>query len=360
VRFAAVMRDTVRSPRFAVASDTAGWTWCKAYTYAAEIEQGGRIPGAAKWTNAQWMAIAQIKAAGLRQAVKEGLLLYEGGDVIVVDYDVDGETKVAAMRDRAQRNGARSNGRPRNPVGNPAGNPVGKPVGGPSAVSDPVTVTGGRGSPSPNPLRGSRPDDPRVEAVAAAYRARFGGAPPWSAHDIEEHLPALAPFEPEVVGEVARRFFEADGARLGDGWWRKHGWTLHLLTGQALEMFAAPAQEAIAGRRADAQRLRADEDRRAAEKAAADEQAQRAAAELAALPPPLRAWRLALEDLGGRAGAVLGHARPELAGDRLVVRLEPDALKMVRSRSAEIEEAFTRRAGADGPRLWLTAAVEAA
>ena len=253
------MRDTVRSPRFAVASDTAGWTWCKAYSYAAEIEQGGRIPGAAKWTNAQWMAIAQIKAAGLRQAVKEGLLLFEGDDVIVVDYDVDGETKVAAMRERAQQNGARSNGRPRNPVGNPVGNragnplgnPAGNPVGGPSSVSVSVSVsetktkTGG-GSGAAAPLRVLEDPDPDFGTALTAFRkARARAAennplittaePESDVAELRTVVLALAPADRLLVGKTAEFFFKRSGRDRRDTRWREKRWSMHYFASQGIE-----------------------------------------------------------------------------------------------------------------------------
>ena len=58
-------------------------------------------------------------------------------------------------------------------------------------------------------------------------------------------MPALERLEPDVLGEIAARFFDADGSRMGDDFWLKRGWTLHLLVTQAVPMFAAAAQAAI-------------------------------------------------------------------------------------------------------------------
>jgi hypothetical protein len=175
-------------------------------------------------------------------------------------------------------------------------------------------------------------------------------------------MPALEHLEPDVLGEIAALYFAADGERLGDAFWRSRGWPLRVLVRQAVPMFAAAAQEATARRRADAQRLRADEERRAAEKAASDERERIEAEQLAALPPAVRAWRAAIGDVGGRVGAAVAHARAEIAGDRLVVRLDAAALQLARARSPELERAFARHAGDHGPRLQLveSGATEAA
>ena len=150
--------------------------------------------------------------------------------------------------------------------------------------------------------------DPPLEVVRRAHRGRFGGDPVWDEKDIAKYLPKLLEQDREVLAEVARQFFAADGRAPKDTYWKTRGWPLHLFVTQGIPRFTPGALEVVNQRRADAAKERKAQQHRADAEAAAAEERRREAAELAALSAPVRAWRETLTDLGGRVGAVLSLA----------------------------------------------------
>lgn len=101
--------SALRSPEFLGSSPTERGVWLCVLAYAATIECGGRIPGAATWKDRQWQQSCGVTLREVRAASK--LLHFDADGVVVVFYPADKEAEVKEKREIARRNG-RLGGRP--------------------------------------------------------------------------------------------------------------------------------------------------------------------------------------------------------------------------------------------------------
>jgi hypothetical protein len=152
------MRAYLRADPAVGASTAALGAWLRLYSYGAELEAGGLIPGAAGHDDRRWLSLAMVTRAEVEDAVAAGLCEWRGDDLAIGGYDVDGEAKVHACR----LNG-KSGGRPPKTKAEPGGKPSGKPNGN-HAVSPGLTQEKPLSSPflSPPLLSSPSPTSPRT------------------------------------------------------------------------------------------------------------------------------------------------------------------------------------------------------
>ncbi len=131
MKYAAVFIQFMRAAPAALAPAVAVGAWTRLYVHAAIIEMQGRIPKCAAYTDREWMVTAAVTAAEVADALAAGLVRWEGDDLLVLGYDLEGEAKVAACRvngNQPPRPGSRPRGRPRKGDGKPTGKPNEKPA----------------------------------------------------------------------------------------------------------------------------------------------------------------------------------------------------------------------------------------
>ncbi len=117
------------------------------------------------------------------------------------------------------------------------------------------------GARRPEPKRPGPPGKPHqpvevvrkahADAVKRAQQEKSAGPRTWEPEQFAEAGAELAKADPdpEVGGEVARLFFGMDGRWVGDGGWRKFGWTANQFTKQAIPDLLADAQKTVAEKR---------------------------------------------------------------------------------------------------------------
>jgi hypothetical protein len=86
----------LRSPEYIGSSPAERGTWLSVLAYAAEIECGGRLIGAAAWKDRQWQQACGVTLKEMRAAAR--LLRMDGDDVLVNGYPVAKETQVRQAR----------------------------------------------------------------------------------------------------------------------------------------------------------------------------------------------------------------------------------------------------------------------
>lgn len=96
--------ETLRSPEFA-ACETAGLgTWLRVTAYCCEQENGGRLSGASKWNDRQWMLACGVSAA---EVVAAHPLIYDDGiDVFCHAYPEEKQATVIAKREAGRIGGS--------------------------------------------------------------------------------------------------------------------------------------------------------------------------------------------------------------------------------------------------------------
>ncbi len=98
--------STLRTPEFISSEPVERATWLCVLSYSAEQENGGRLLGAAHWTDRQWQQTCGVTRLEVREAVK--LLRIDGDDVLVAFYPDDKEKEVRARRLNGRNGGLRS------------------------------------------------------------------------------------------------------------------------------------------------------------------------------------------------------------------------------------------------------------
>ncbi len=104
-----IQTSTLDSEAFVGSDPVARATWLCLLRYCAGQENGGRIAGAAAWTDRKWQQVVRVRLREIRR--KCGLWSWDGDDLVVWEYPVEREAEVRANRE----NGA-CGGRPRNHV----------------------------------------------------------------------------------------------------------------------------------------------------------------------------------------------------------------------------------------------------
>jgi hypothetical protein len=259
VRFAALFRDYQRRAPYAVASVAARGTHASVYGYAAEIEQQGRVPGCVRYDDRQWLALAGVTASEVADAIKAGLLVVDGDDLIVDGYDLGGEAKVAAARENGRKptRPGKRRGRPKKTDEKPDGRareiptvspgktetkPKENPLSGSGAGV--VSEIGGGGPPPPSLGEERREPEPDLEAAVAAFRSardRAAERKPEidrSESDLAELSAALRALPAADLAHVPRAsvlYFKREGKTPTDRpHWRERQWDMHTFATQGL------------------------------------------------------------------------------------------------------------------------------
>lgn len=97
---------SLRSPEFISSEPVERATWLCVLSYSAEQENGGRVLGAALWSDRQWQQTCGVTLAEVRQTTR--LLLIEGDDVLVAFYPREQEKKQQNNRRKASAGGLKS------------------------------------------------------------------------------------------------------------------------------------------------------------------------------------------------------------------------------------------------------------
>jgi len=87
---------TLRSPEYVGSSPAERGTWLSVHAYAATIECGGVLDGAAMWKDRQWQQAAGVTLREIKSASR--LLQIEGDNVIIFGYNVTKQEQVKASR----------------------------------------------------------------------------------------------------------------------------------------------------------------------------------------------------------------------------------------------------------------------
>jgi len=88
--------ETLRSPEYVGSSPAERGTWLSVHAYAATIECGGVLEGAALWKDRQWQQSAGVTLREIKSASK--LIKIEGDDVVIFGYNVTKQEQVKASR----------------------------------------------------------------------------------------------------------------------------------------------------------------------------------------------------------------------------------------------------------------------
>lgn len=123
MKFVGVHRAFLRGEPAVRAPAAALGHWLRVVSYASEVENGGLIRGAAAFDDRTWLVLTMVTRVEVDEIVTAGLAAWEGTDLRVLGYDIDGEAKVKACR----TNGAKSLGRPRQADQKTQAKPVAKP-----------------------------------------------------------------------------------------------------------------------------------------------------------------------------------------------------------------------------------------
>lgn len=105
-----LVNTMLRSPVFlALPATVRGW-WLGLQSLCSSQENGGRIAGAAGWSNAAWQAA--LGAGGskrvIEQLVQFNLAAIDGEDVVAAGYDTDSEAQYQAKRTSGRKGGQAS------------------------------------------------------------------------------------------------------------------------------------------------------------------------------------------------------------------------------------------------------------
>jgi hypothetical protein len=96
---------TIRSDRFAGATDEQLGVWMRCMVYCCEQENGGAIHGASLWSERKWMAAIGIS----EQVIRDDSPLWhfnEIGSLILLDYPHAKEAEIKAKRRAGKRTAA--------------------------------------------------------------------------------------------------------------------------------------------------------------------------------------------------------------------------------------------------------------
>lgn len=88
--------ETLRSPEYVGSSPAERGAWLSVHAYAATIECGGVLVGAASWKDRQWQQSAGVTLREIKAASK--LLAIDGDDVVIFGYNVTKQEQVKASR----------------------------------------------------------------------------------------------------------------------------------------------------------------------------------------------------------------------------------------------------------------------
>ena len=111
--------STLDSEQFVRADPVARATWLCLLRYCIGQENGGKIIGAASWTDRDWLQVAKVTKS--EACAESPLWKWEGHDILVWSYPSEKEAVVQRKREVSASNGAKG-GRPRThrkPSGNP-------------------------------------------------------------------------------------------------------------------------------------------------------------------------------------------------------------------------------------------------
>jgi hypothetical protein len=86
------------SPTFLAAPQSALGVWLRVMRYACEQECGGRLRGAMKWTDRQWIAACNSSQAEIQAGLDARLLVADGDDVLIIAYPSNRQADVQALR----------------------------------------------------------------------------------------------------------------------------------------------------------------------------------------------------------------------------------------------------------------------
>lgn len=99
----------LRGPEFVGSSPMERGVWLCVLAYCAEVENGGRIAGAASWKSRQWQQACGVTRNEIDKTTR--LLSWNGEDLIVWNYPNEKEKEVVFKRNVAVENGKKG-GRP--------------------------------------------------------------------------------------------------------------------------------------------------------------------------------------------------------------------------------------------------------
>ncbi len=184
--------------KHAAADDAALGAWLRLCAHCAPRLLAGRIPGAARWSEAAAMRTAGVSRSALDQVVADGLARWEGDDLVLESYDHEGEAvwkrkSVGGSSGRLKQTSGSGTGTPagtpsRSAVGTPRrvptplpqaqsqpvppGEATGLPTGIPQGVSDCESVSESQSGGSPSPVNPAR-EEPLLAAAAALPADRW-------------------------------------------------------------------------------------------------------------------------------------------------------------------------------------------
>lgn len=71
--------------------DIALGAWVRLQAHVATSGGGGRVRGCSTWSDASWRCAARVSLKAVHAAIKANLAMWEGVDLIIADYDHEGE-----------------------------------------------------------------------------------------------------------------------------------------------------------------------------------------------------------------------------------------------------------------------------
>lgn len=170
---------TIRLPPYIGSNPTKRATWFCVLAYACEIECGGRLVGAVRWSSRQWQQACGVTRREVMAADK--LLLVDGQDIVVWMYPADREAELAAQRAAGSR-GAKKRWH-QEPHADPNRDPIRDPTRVPNGVANaewnrkgkeekrippnPPTGGVGMGVPPSDGQGAPAPEDPDAKPVGA-------------------------------------------------------------------------------------------------------------------------------------------------------------------------------------------------
>jgi len=109
--------NELRAPEFLAATALERGVWLSLLLHCVAVENGGRMVGAAGWSDRQWMVVCGLERGELLE-VASALWKIEGDDVLVWGYPHSVQRGLEARRENGKKGGRPAKSRAENPDGN--------------------------------------------------------------------------------------------------------------------------------------------------------------------------------------------------------------------------------------------------
>jgi hypothetical protein len=153
-----VSTSLLATPQWLLTSAASRGHWIALLGFCARAENGGRVTGAATWSEAQWAMVLGSggSRAAVDQLVAESLCEWSGDALIVGGYPADAERGYRAQRAAGRKRAAERAAHETGPEGIPLDGIRSRPTGSPTRSPARLPARSPGGEPTHDALRGAR------------------------------------------------------------------------------------------------------------------------------------------------------------------------------------------------------------